>query len=148
MGIATYPQTSSPIKSIQRGTATVAGTITITSVDTTKTFVRSFSNGSAGTVAINSTTPSSTVSGSISGTLSPSAITFPPFGMSGSNAATSGTLVFPTFSTARSISGSATVGAMTGGSTNLVAITYGVSLTNSTTLTATGACNWEVVEYN
>jgi hypothetical protein len=55
MGIATFPAgssgLSSAIRSVQRGEATVAGNITISSVDTTKTMVNSFSTGSAGSVA-------------------------------------------------------------------------------------------------
>ena len=55
MGIATFPSVSSPIKSIQRGEAVAAGKISITTVDTTKTVVNSFSTGSAGTVAATGT---------------------------------------------------------------------------------------------
>lgn len=47
---------SSPIKSIQRGTAAGAGTVTITAVDMNKAVVESVSKGSAGTVATNSLT--------------------------------------------------------------------------------------------
>jgi hypothetical protein len=36
---------------------------------------------------------------------------------------------------------------ISGGSTNLVSATYGAYLTNSTTLTTTGPCRYEVVEY-
>ena len=49
MASTIFPQTISPIKSIQRGSAASAGNITISSVDTNKSFVRSFSTGSAGT---------------------------------------------------------------------------------------------------
>jgi hypothetical protein len=51
MGISTFPNVASPIKSIQRGVAVSAGSITITAVNTAKTMVNSFSTGSAGTVA-------------------------------------------------------------------------------------------------
>jgi hypothetical protein len=30
----------------------------------------------------------------------------------------------------------------------LTSAEYGVTITNSTTLTATGACRWQVIEYN
>jgi len=126
MGSNFYPQISSPIKSIQRGTASSAGAITITSVNTSNTFVKSYSTGSAGTVA---------ATGNTSGTLSPSG------GNTGhgpgGNAATNGS--WPNYVGTISISA---------GSTSLTASEYGVYLTNSTTLTATGACKWEVIEYN
>ena len=37
---------------------------------------------------------------------------------------------------------------LSGGSTNLTSASYGVYLSNSTTLVATGPCRWEVVEFN
>ena len=51
MGISTFPNVASPIKSVQRGVAVSAGSITITAVNTAKTMVNSFSTSSAGTVA-------------------------------------------------------------------------------------------------
>ena len=63
MSIKVYPAVASGIKSVQRGAASSAGNITISSVNTNKSFVTSFSTGSAGTVATNS---------SESGTLTPS----------------------------------------------------------------------------
>jgi hypothetical protein len=55
MGIATFPAASaglsSVVRSIQRGSASTAGNITITSVTTSKTQVLSFSTSSAGSVA-------------------------------------------------------------------------------------------------
>jgi hypothetical protein len=51
MGISTFPNVASPIKSIQRGVAVSAGNITITAVNAAKTQVNSFSTGAAGTVA-------------------------------------------------------------------------------------------------
>ena len=124
MGIKIYPTVSSAIKSIQRGSTASSGTVTISAVDTTKSFVNSFSNGSAGTVATNS---------SESGTLSPSGGNV---GTGGNGAGGGGS--FPNFIGTRSLSG---------GSTSLTSASYGVTLTNSTTLTATGACRWEVIEY-
>lgn len=124
MGIKVYPTVSSAIKSIQRGSTTSSGTITISAVDTTKSFVNSFSNGSAGTVATDS---------SESGTLNPSGGNV---GTGGNGAGGGGS--FPNFIGTRSLSG---------GSTSLTSASYGVTLTNSTTLTATGACRWEVIEY-
>lgn len=124
MTIKSYPIVSSAIKSIQRGTTASSGAITISSVNTLKSFVTSFSTGSAGTVATNS---------SESGTLTPSggSVATQANGAMGGGS-------FPNFIGTRSLSG---------GSTSLTSAEYGVSLTNSTTLTATGACRWQVVEY-
>ena len=125
MSIKVYPAVSSGIKSVQRGAASSAGNITISSVNTNKSFVTSFSTGSAGTVATNS---------SESGTLTPSggSVATQANGAMGGGS-------FPNFIGTRSLSG---------GSTFLTSAEYGVTLTNSTTLTATGACRWQLVEYN
>lgn len=124
MGSKIYPAVSSPVKSTQRGSAASAGNITISSVDTSKSFVISFSIGSAGTVA---------GSGNTSGTYTPSG---GAVGAPGGNFNQSG--FFPTYSGTRSLSG---------GSTSLVSARYGAYLINSTTITVTGACNWQIVEY-
>jgi hypothetical protein len=122
--INTYPVIESKIKSIQRGLANSAGSITISSVNVSKSFVRSYSTGFAGTVATNSNE---------SGTLTPSGGSV----ATASNGAMGGGS-FPNYIGTRTISG---------GTTNLASAEYGVSLTNSTTLTATGSCRWEVIEY-
>lgn len=128
MAAATYPPAGgSPIKSIQRGTAVSAGTVTISSIDTSKSFVTSFSNGSSGTVAIDGTTTS--------GTLSPSGGVMP---VPGPNYCRTNTN-WPSYVGTRT---------MSGGTTNLTTATHGAVVTNSTTITVTGACNWQVVEYN
>lgn len=124
MGSRIYPSVSSPIKSIQRGTAASAGNITISSVDINKAFATSFSNGSAGTVAGSANT---------SGTYTPSG---GAVGAPGGSWNQSGS--FPTYSGTRSLSG---------GTTSLAVAKYGAYLVNSTTITVTGACIWQVVEY-
>jgi hypothetical protein len=129
MGIATVPATGgSGIRSIQRGTATVAGNITITAVDIAKTVVNSFSTSSAGTVAARAT-----------------------FGGTSTfvNNVTQGTASVPTALTGdvqltRTINHSST---MSGGTTDITVAEYGVYLSNSTTLVATGPCRYEVIEY-
>jgi hypothetical protein len=128
MGIATFPAASaSPIKSIQRGYAASAGAITISSVDTTKAFVRGFSDGSAGSVGATGTeTGSLTPTGGGIATPSLGAVRLEPSS-------------FPTYSGTRTFSA---------GGTNLTSSEFNVYFTNSTTITATGACYWEVVEYN
>ena len=122
MGIKTYPASANVIKSIQSGSTASAGSITISPVS--KAFVISFSTGSAGTVATGS---------SESGTLTPSggSVATQANGAMGGGS-------FPNFIGTRSLSG---------GSTSLTSEEYGVTLTNSTTLTATGACRWQVIDY-
>jgi hypothetical protein len=127
MAISTYPVISSPIKSIQRGTAVSSGAITISAINVSKSFCRSYSTGSAGSVGI---------TGTSAGSLSPSVTAGNGEG-SVSGAGVRG--AWPSYSGTRTI---------TAGATALTSAEYGVRITNSTTITATGACNWEVVEYN
>jgi hypothetical protein len=122
-----YPIVSSPIKSIQRGSAASSGSVTISSVNTSKAFVKSFSTGSAGTAAGTGTT---------SGTYSPSGGNI--FGPGGGGFISGGGSA-ATYSGTRSLSA---------GATSLTSARYGAYLSNSTTLVVDGACNWEVIEYN
>ena len=150
MAIATYPTASSGgIKSVQRGQAVSSGNIAITSVDTTKTFVRSISEGASGTVATNSTYAAYNLTtaqqilrnaggGAGSGGNAYNQVT------GGSSAISIGTMTTG-FIESSTITGATS--AMSGGTTNLYTKEYGVYLSDSTTLVATGACRWEVVEF-
>ena len=147
MGVSVFPAASSGgIKSVQRGQAVSAGNITITAVDTTKTFVRSFSEGAAGTVATNSTIAAHNV-------------TLSAFGISrvsnNSSAATMGTTntvgdyantAWVGYIPAQTLTAAAA--AASGGTMDATTKAMGVYLSNSTTLVATGACRYEVVEFN
>ena len=188
MGSTVFPAAStasSAIKTIQRGQAVSSGNITITAVDMSKSFVRSYSEGSAGTVATNSTVASYNSSlPAFSGTVAAHNSTFPstsisvpvadiaannnntagavapaPAGNANGNplgriAAHTSTLAAATISNGSaslSTSGGTITGAsaaISGGSTSLTSAEYGVYLSNSTTLVASGACRWEVVEFN
>lgn len=108
------------IKSVQRGVASASGNVTITSVDTTKSYVNSFSNGS---------------SGAAPGT--------------GSVSMSTGFRVFAA-ATAPRDGGSVGMGGGTwsGGTTTLLTAVNGAYLSNATTLVVTGPCYWEVVEMN
>ena len=131
MGIAVFPAAAGGgIKSVQRGQAVSAGSITITAVDITKSFVTSFSEGSSGTVASDS---------SITGTLNPSggATTIPATAGQSNNPNTNNGS-FPSYSGTRTLSG---------GTMNATVKVIGAYLSNSTTLVTTGACRWEVVEF-
>jgi len=164
MGIATFPAgpsgISTVIRSIQRGIAASAGNITISSVDTTKTICNSFSTSSSGTVA---------ATGALSGATGTASA------QSGSTGTTSGTNRWTnttnqgfaiTVNDARYQSvytGAINMNAgalntnaqnislnttnLSGGTNNLVSAVFGVHLINSTTITATGPCRYEVIEY-
>lgn len=125
MAYTTFPATSSTIKSVQRGSTASAGNVTISSIDISKSFINSFSTSSSGSVGTNSST---------SGTLTPSggnvSVSSPSFNPAGGS--------FPNYVGTRSYSG---------GSTSLTSASFGAYISNSTTITTTGACRWEVVEY-
>jgi hypothetical protein len=60
MGISTFPNVASPIKSIQRGSVVTSGAVTISSVKPAKTQVSSFSTGSQGQVGVSGNIPAMT----------------------------------------------------------------------------------------
>ena len=149
-GTRTLTSGTSPIKSVQRGVKTGSGTVTITAVNTAKAFVISYSKASAGTVAATGTVAASTLSGSITGTLSPSGggtisnVYYVQYGQCATNS-TAGS--FPSYSGTRTLSGSTTSAAISGGTTDLTTKQYSAVLTNSTTLTCDGSVEWQVIEY-
>jgi hypothetical protein len=126
MAYNTFPATSSIIKSVQRGSTASAGNVTISSIDTSKSFINSFSTGSSGQIGTSSST---------SGTLTPSggnvSVSSPSFNPSGGS--------FPNYIGTRTYSG---------GTTSLTSSSFGAYIANSTTITTTGSCRWEVVEYS
>jgi hypothetical protein len=120
MGLSTYPAPSGGgIKSVQRGSAGSAGTVTITAVDTSKSFVTIFGTASSGSVA---------AAGNFSGNVN----TLPR----GSGQAFTGA------NNTSSINAN-----FTAGTTNLVSAVVQGHLTGSTSLVVSGACRWEVVEF-
>lgn len=174
MGLTAFPLSStSVIKSIQRGVAVSAGDITISAINVDKTRVSSFSTGASGTVAGSGTIsgPSATISGK---SVSPSTIYYSGNSTYGANAyrwpssygstptrysytqAVIWTYISnsPVISTAQfaaaNVNGSNinfNATNITAGSTNLIAATNGIYIKNSTTITATGPCRYEVIEY-
>lgn len=120
MGLSVFPPAGGGgIKSVQRGLASSAGTVTITAVDIAKSFVTVFGTASSGTVAI-------------SGNANSSSSNLPGIGYQnrgeGNNA---GNIVLTA----------------SGGSNNLVTAVVQGYLSNSTSLVVSGACRWEVVEF-
>ena len=186
MGVASFPASggglSSVVKSLQTGTASSAGTITISTVNTAKTFVTSVSTGSAGQVAasgsINAANGStsgisfSAAYGSIDNYMATSIVNYGNTGIAAYASAMSAsgnfawvggaTRYFNGYNPASYASvnqfmnsmntNGANVGmnatSLTGGTTSgLYSASYGATLTNSTTLTVTGPCTYQVIEY-
>jgi hypothetical protein len=125
MGIATLPAAAGGgIKTVQRGLAAAAGSVTISAVNTTKAFVTIYGTESAGAVAASGTVAA----------------------MNGNH--TAGTFGNITDGNARAGSNwSGNSMAISGGSNTLVSAVVQGYLSNSTTLEVSGACRWEVVEF-
>ncbi len=148
MAIATIPAVASPVKSVQRGSAAGAGSVTITSVDIAKSFVNIFGTTSSGTVSASFNMSMNAGTTRIVGMSSqpqnwgqngmPSTATNGGYGAQLGNGQW-------WYQDVNVNSGTASVGA---GSTNLVAAVVQGFLANSTTLTVSGACRYEVVEFN
>jgi len=214
MGVASFPASgggglSSVVKSLQTGTASSAGTVTITAVNTSKTVVYATSTGSAGTVAASGSI--NAANGSTSGISTSAmygnlyAIEFnsylysnpfsawpsipsgysayagtafyqPLGGIVGTQIGNSGggsygytgntrygsvyvtgnfnavyDSTISTFGNAMNTNGANVTmnsTSLTGGTTSgLYSAQYGAVLTNSTTITVTGPCSYQVVEY-
>jgi hypothetical protein len=150
INIIPAPTSSGSIKSIQRGEATVAGNITISSVDISKSTVNSYSTTSSGNVSVQGT-----LSG-MSGVIGSSGMNAQAFYASGTTAGASavfsnygGSNMYITIPALTIDGANVTTNAQTfsGGSTNLVMQNSGAYLSNSTTLVATGPCRYEVIEY-
>ena len=146
MGITTLPTASggvsSAIKSIQRGSAAGAGTVTITAVDINKSFVQVFGTSSSGTVAVDGSINAingNINSGGVNGNLVGNIIFTQYAGVTGGNAASM---------SVDSVNFSGNSSSFTGGSTNLVAAIVQGYLSNSTSLVVSGPCRYEVVEFN
>ena len=180
MGVANLTSSggglASAVKSVQRGEAVSAGTITISSVDTTKSQVTSFSTGSTGTVAatgaVGATTGNMVYSfwGDISNqqsyiggngvvsvytsTIKPANIPYEnyfngPFAQYGGRyGQTLNAYYYSYATTTNSLQGiNLNATNITGGTTSLTSASYGAYLSNATSLVVTGPCRYEVVEY-
>lgn len=152
MAINTYPAVASPVKSVQRGSAAGAGTVTITSVDINKSFVNIQGTTSSGTVSasfnmsMNAGNTTMVGIGRVAGTSIYNQTWSPTNSSVLAVNAKGGGYNNAAFTLSQAVnSGNASVGA---GSTNLVAAVVQGYLSNSTSLVVSGACRWEVVEYN
>jgi hypothetical protein len=139
MAINTYPAIASPVKSVQRGSAAGAGTVTITAIDITKSFVNVFGTASSGTVAATGALSADNgVLAAGSGNLDK--------GFTGGGGLWNNAGNQPLNLGARNYAGN--IQNLSGGSNNLVAAVVQGYLSNSTSLVVSGACRWEVVEFN
>lgn len=129
------------VKSVQSGVAGAAGSITITAVNTAKTIVHSVSKGSAGTVAATGTVASHSIAATT--------IRLHAFQQTGSAPfATISNNDYSNYGTDHPVaSTTASSASISGGTTNLVTKQYSAVLTNSTTITTDGPCEFQVVEY-
>ena len=126
MGVAVFPApTGGGIKSVQRGLAGASGTVTITAVDITKSFVTVFGTTSTGSIAGSGNLSSG------SGNTNTAQI---GNGTSGATGAGNTSLSY----------GATTISA---GTNNLVSAVIQGYLSSSTELVVSGACRWEVVEF-
>lgn len=160
MGIVQFPPSSgesaSAIKSVQRGLAGGAGNITISAVNTSKAFCTVFGTTSSGTVAASgSISGASGSASSQTGNQAATSLTRGNYknsqasGYSGALDGIPASLRLPAAAlslNSQSISLNSTN--LSGGSNNLVAATVQGFLADSTTLTVSGPCRWEVVEFN
>jgi hypothetical protein len=150
---------ASAVKSIQRGVASSAGTITISAVDANKTQVTSFSTGSAGTVAARGTVSASTGNSTFSlwnggNQWNPANIAYENY-FNGPFAQMTGRYgqflagYFFSYATSFNTIGYVSLNAtnLSGGTTDLTSAAYGAYLTGNTTLVVTGPCRYEIVEY-
>ncbi len=164
MALSTYPAVSSPVKSVQRGSAAGAGTVTITSIDIAKSMVNIQGTIGSGTASASfGLSAASTGNAVIRGT----GITYNNHSSANNvSRRPNGSNAFANTSTSTLIAGggsnynyqhitweySAPVNAfgynVNAGSNNLVAGQVQGYLSNATSLVVSGACRYEVVEYN
>ena len=127
MGLSVYPAAAGGgIKSVQRGSAGGSGNVTITAVDTSKSFVTVFGTASSGTVAASGSTGAVTANTNNNLKMGD--------GINGIMTVATMNVSIPALT-------------ISGGTNNLVAAVVQGYLSNSTTLVVSGACRWEVVEF-
>lgn len=142
---------SGPVKSVQRGEALAAGDITITEVNTSKTTVSSFSTAASGSAGANATIAGAT--GDTGSRTIDSMTAYAAGYQSGSgssgtydNRYSSITWYVAPANLATS-TGTLNAQSISGGTTNLTMKNNGAYLKDSTTITVTGPCRWEVIEH-
>lgn len=153
MALATYPSVSSPVKSVQRGSAAGAGTVTITAIDISKAMVNIFGTTSSGTVSA-SFGLSSAGTGNFTMDVTAMSTSWnfgesqlpPGYTGYGSRPNPVGTNSQHHAYITRGVN--AANYNVNAGSNNLVAAVVQGYLSNSTSLVVSGACRYEIVEFN
>lgn len=162
MGVTVFPAAGGGggIKSVQRGLASGAGTVTITAINTGKSFVNIYGTTSSGNVAASfnlsaAASGNTTIAGNVQQGLNNTSgginLCFFPTGANKLNTAQTSSpgnnnLVMDTWLYTSAVNAANyNVG---GGSNNLVAAVVQGYLSGSTSLEVSGACRWEVVEFN
>jgi hypothetical protein len=148
MGTSVFPAPSAGggIKSVQRGSAGSSGNVTITAVNISKSFVNIYGTASATTISV----PTAQI-GYVG--VNGNSLAWGSYDMYANESGLIGKVLPHTSNAAaQNVALNSTSVAMnsqniTGGSTNLVAAVVQGYLANSTTLTVSGACRWEVVEF-
>lgn len=150
MGIATFPAAAGGgIKSVQRGSAGASGNVTITSVDIAKSFVTVFGSTSSGTVSASfgmSQAAGNTVMTGVGMQVAGGNLRMAVGATVATALDTGGTaLAHSSYTKTEAVNnGAITVNA---GSNNLVSAVVTGFLAGATTLTVSGACRYEVVEF-
>ena len=135
---------SSAIKAVQTGSAAGAGSVTITAVNVNKSFVQVFGTNSSGTV-------SASFGLSVAANATHTVVGGGGFGASPSPITTNNNPISPannfwwTYNSAAINAANYNVNA---GSNNLVSAVVQGYLQDATTLVVSGACRWQVVEFN
>jgi hypothetical protein len=146
MGVSVFPAPAGGgIKSVQRGSAGASGNVTITSVDIAKSFVTVFGSASSGTVVPSFTLGTTTFTNLGPTTYNPNNGTYyAPGSVTAAAGVDQGT---STTGASWTKSTSISAPSVTAGSTTLVSAVVTGFLANATTLTVSGACRYEVVEF-
>jgi hypothetical protein len=149
MGLSVFPAAAGGgIKLVQRGVAVASGDVTITAVDTAKAFVNIFGTASSGTVSASFGLNAGNVALKGVGSIV-TALTNLPQRPTGATIAAASADAASTnqANLAWTWTQAVNSGTTNAGSNNLVSAVVQGFLADSTTLTVSGACRWEVVEF-
>ena len=147
-GVVVGGSTGGGIKSVQRGSAAGSGNVTISSIDITKSFVNIFGTASSGTITVSGGLNSGTSSWTAAdANMNVSSFTNSSTRWDSSNAGFQNNAPWARIAT-HAMNANNTATNFNAGSNNLVSAVVQGYLSDSTTLVVSGACRWEVVEFN
>jgi hypothetical protein len=153
MALSTYPAVASPIKSIQRGSAGGAGSVTITSIVPLKSTINVFGSASSGTVSASfgmsmNAGSLTLLSASIGGSPNVYGQHWAPSSRTGTVAGSATGGGYGGLGWNQNATVNAGTAVVNAGSNNLVSAVVTGYIQDATTIVVSGACRWEVVEYN